>query len=96
MTNLSENIVDHLLVGRPSHGVVFDGRLAQFYSGRVDRNIFILGGTSQEDVLEEMQIGIFRKFVHEGFSDVGAVFQCQLLQGSRFFPSLHHPHTSIN
>ena len=96
MANLSQYVVDHLRVGSPCHRVIFNGGLAELYSGRVDWNIFILRGASQQDVLEEMQIGIFRKFVHEGFSYVGAVFQCQLLQRSRFFPSLHHPHTSIN
>ena len=96
LANLSKNVVHHLLVGGPCHRVIFDCRLAQFYSGGVDWDVFILRGTSQEHVLETMQIGIFRKFVHEGFSDIGAVFQSQLLQRSRFFPSLHHPHTSIN
>ena len=54
-----------------------------------------LRASSQKNILEEMEVGLLRKLVHECLSDISTVLESQLLQGSRFFPPLHHPHTSI-
>ena len=66
--------MDHLLIGSPRHGVVLDGGLAEFYSRRVKRDIFILRGSRQKNVLEQMQVGVLGEFVHEGFPDIWAIF----------------------
>ena len=59
---------------------VFGGRLAHFNPCRVPRNISVLGGSDQEDVFEVVEVGPKRQLVQERLSDVGSVFQSQLVE----------------
>ena len=56
------------------------------------RDVSILGGSREEDVLERVKVGPERELVHERLPDVRRVLEGELVQGPRFLPLLHEPH----
>ena len=64
---------------RTCNGRIFGGGLAHLDAGGVPRDISVLGGSGEEDVLEPVEVGPEGQLVDERLPDIRRILQCQLV-----------------